>query len=357
VTRQVACGRAAASCCALLLAGLILSACGSATGGTQAHDADTTSSAPPHGAPTVPATSSNCDGPGIVSVRTADQLQQAIAAAKPGQTIVLAPGTYSGNFVATSSGTAAEPITLCGGRDSLLNGEDVNHGYVLYLDKASWWQLEGFTIENGQKGLVTDGSSHDLIYGLYVHSIGDEAIHLRSFSSDDIISHCIIRDTGLHTQFFGEGIYVGSAHKNWCRYTNCLPDRSDNNTIAFNNIAHTTAENIDIKEGTTGGIIMHNTLNGAGMVASAATAWINVKGNDWTVEDNTGTYSIGDGFQVHQVYPGWGIGNVFKNNSANVEGPGYGFYVQSRSLRTVITCSNSVRGAVHGLSNISCTSI
>ncbi|HET7012352.1 MAG TPA: hypothetical protein VFI65_00470 [Streptosporangiaceae bacterium] len=287
-------------------------------------------------------------------VGTADALSAAIAAAKPGEMISLAPGTYVGEFVATTSGRQRAPITLCGGRDAILQGESIRHGYVVYLKDVSWWRLEGFTVAGGQKGVVADHATDDLIYGLYVHDTGDEAIHLRAFSSDDVVSHCAIRHTGLGVQFFGEGIYVGSANKNWCRYTSCKPDRSDDDKIVDNDIADTSAENIDIKEGTTGGLILGNHLDGKGMVAAAATAWINVKGNDWTIKDNTGIDSNGDGFAVHQVYPGWGIGNVFIGNNAQVDGPGVGIYVQSRSLKTVVACSNTAHGAAHGLSNQPC---
>jgi hypothetical protein len=257
-------------------------------------------------------------------------LANALAAARPGETIMLAPGIYQNDFVATASGTPSAPITLCGARDAVLLGANMERGYVLHLKRASWWRLEGFTVTGGQKGVVADGATHDLFYGLYVHSIGDEAIHLRSFSTDDTISHCAIRQTGLLVQFFGAGIYVGSAHSNWCRYTGCRPDQSDSNKIIDNNIADTTAESIDIKEGTTGGLIIGNHLDGTGMVAAAATA-------------------------VHQVYPGWGTGNVFIGNHAQVNGPGYAIYVQSRRLRTVVACSNGARAARRGLSTISCS--
>ena len=210
-------------------------------------------------------------------------------------------------------------------------------------------------MEGGQKGVVTDGVTHDLIEGLYVHGTGDEAIHLRAFSSYNTVSHNVVRDTGLVTQFFGEGIYVGSANKNWCRYTGCQPDRSDDNRIIDNNIADTTAENIDIKEGTTGGLIAGNVLNGTGMVSSAATSWVNVKGNDWTIEDNTGTDSIANGFSVHQVYPGWGLDNVFRDNKAILGGSGFGIYVQSHDLGTVVACNNVASEAGGGLSNIGCS--
>ncbi len=268
---------------------------------------------------------------------------------------MLADGVYQGDFVASQSGTPSAPITLCGSRNAVLEGESITRGYTFYLDDASWWRAEGFTVQSGQKGVLADGAAHDLLYGLYVHSTGDEAIHLRSFSNDDTVSHCVVRDTGLLEQFFGEGIYVGSAHKNWCRYSGCQPDRSDNNVLIGNDIANTTAENIDIKEGTTGGKIIGNQFNGTGMAESAATGWINVKGNDWTVEDNTGADSVKNGYQVHQVYPGWGIGNVFIGNRAQVNGPGYGIYVQSKRLQTVVACNNVVSAAGSGFSTIACS--
>jgi len=282
-------------------------------------------------------------------------IAQALAAAHPGETIVLAPGLYQDDFVATTSGTAAAPITLCGSRSAVLEGKSIGGGYVLHLNKASWWRVEGFTVEGGQKGVVTDGVTHDLIYGLSVHTIGDEAIHLRDFSSFNTVSHNVVRDTGRHKQFFGEGIYVGTAHKNWCLYSGCKPDASDHNLIIGNNIANTTAENIDIKEGTIAGTISGNTFNGTGMVSSASTSWVNVKGNGWTIENNTGTNSNGNGFSVHQVYPGWGLGNTFRGNDATFNGPGYGIYVQREHLGTVIACNNVATGVGGGLSNVSCS--
>jgi len=295
-----------------------------------------------------------CGGGGVQRVSTAAELTAALAGARPGTRIWLEPGVYQGDFVAAGSGTPAAPIYVCGGRNAVLQGTSTTSGYTFHLAQASWWRLEGFTVAGGQKGVVTDGATHDLISGLFVHGTGDEAIHLRAFSSYDAVSRNIVRDTGRDVPFFGEGIYVGSAHDNWCRYTGCRPDASDHDVIIDNNIAQTTAENIDIKEGTTGGTVAGNVLNGTGMVASAATAWINVKGNGWKILDNRGVDTIGDGYQVHQVYPGWGIGNVFRGNRAAVDGTGYGIYVQSRHLQTVVFCSNTVRGRGAQLSNLPC---
>ena len=292
---------------------------------------------------------------GTLSVNSADALQSALAHPRPGEEILLAPGTYSGSFTISQSGTQTAPLTLCGSRSAVLDGGDTPNGYTLHLNHASWWRIEGFTVEGGQKGVWPTARTTISSTGCTVHSVGDEGIHLRAFSSNDIVRNCLVRDTGQEESFYGEGIYVGSAHKNWCRYSYCQPDASNGDLIEGNNIAGTTAENIDIKEGTTGGQIVGNTLSGAGMVASAATAWINVKGNDWTITGNTGVDSIKDGFQVHKVYPGWGIGNVFRDNKAEVNGPGNGFYIQSKHLQTIVSCNNTVTSAGAGFSTIACT--
>jgi len=323
-------------------------AVGASPGGSSAAAVPSAPSAPRSG-------TAGCPTSGATAVSSAGALSSALSSATPGEVITLAPGVYAGDFVASRSGTASAPITLCGTRDAVLQGDSVSSGYTFYLDHASWWRVEGFTVAGGQKGIMTDGADHNLLYGLYVHGTGNEAIHLRSFSSDNTVTDNVIRDTGLTKQFYGEGIYVGSAHENWCTYTNCQPDRSDDNVLSGNNIADTAAENIDIKEGTTGGKIVGNQFNGTGMVESAATGWINVKGNDWTIQGNTGTDSVKNGYQVHQVYPGWGIGNVFIGNTARVNGPGYGIYVQNKRLQTVVACNNVVTAAASGFSTVACS--
>jgi hypothetical protein len=300
-----------------------------------------------------PGTEVGCSVAGTV-VSTADQLTSALTAPAPGTVINLAPGTYSGQFVTTASGTEAAPITLCGPRSAILDGGTIKLGYTFHLNGASWWKLIGFTVQNGQKGVMTDHANHNLIANLLVQNIGDEGIHLRGFSSDNTVQGNVVRNTGLLVKKFGEGIYVGTANKNWCKWSNCVPDKSDRNVVRGNDVAQTTAENIDIKEGTTGGLIDGNHLNGAGMVSSAATSWINVKGNAWTVTNNVGVQSNQDGFSVHRVYSGWGEGNIFRGNTATVDGPGYGIYVQSHSLGTTVACDNVAINAGSGLSNMGC---
>jgi hypothetical protein len=298
----------------------------------------------------------SCGGIKGELVSTARQLKDALKKAAPGSKIVLAPGTYDGHFTGSKSGTKAKPVVLCGPRSAVINGGSLKSGYTFHLDHASYWKVEGFTVEGGQKGVVTDNSSYDLISGLYVHSTGDEGIHLRAFSSHDTVSHNVVSHTGLYTSFYGEGIYIGSAHSNWCRYSNCKVDQSNDDIISDNSVSYTTAENIDIKEGTTAGIVEGNHFNGTGMDPSSATSWVNVKGNKWKILKNTGVHSVGDGLSNHEVYKGWGLNNYFAGNKLTVDGPGYGFDISGKRLHANVSCNNKVIGAARGFSTEPCTS-
>ena len=284
------------------------------------------------------------------TVQDATSLRRALKTAKPSDVIRMADGVYPGEFTIRRSGTRRGPIFLCGSRNAVLDGED-EAVYVLHVNGADWWRLVGFTVRDGKKGVVADRADHDVLSGLLVTGTGEEAIHLRTFSSDNQVVGNNVRGTGLRQPRFGEGIYVGSAHSNWCRYTGCDPDRSDRNAVVGNEIAGTSSESIDIKEGTTGGVIAENHLSGAGM--TDADSWIDVKGNGWLVERNTGRDSPEDGIQTHVVYEGWGRRNVFRANRLVVNGPGYGIYIdEEERSENVVRCDNVVVGARD--SNIPC---
>jgi hypothetical protein len=336
---------------------LVLTACGPLSSTGQQHGlsaARTTDSGSPPSAPaagpTVP-----CDVGDVVDVADADGLQRALDQARPGQVIRLADGRYEGQFVARAQASAETPIRLCGSRNAVLDGGDVEHGYTLHLDGASYWQVRGITVTGGQKGVMVDSGAGNRIEGVLVTSVGDEAIHLRRNSTGNVVADNVVRETGRLKPKYGEGIYIGSARSNWCRLTDCGPDRSDGNDIVGNDIAGTTAEAVDIKEGTSNGMLRGNVFDGSQIVK--ADSWVDVKGNSWTIEGNTGTSSPQDGFQVHKAVAGWGQDTVFSGNRATVNGPGYGINVAAPSaLRssTKIGCDNVTVGAERGLSNVDC---
>ncbi len=131
-----------------------------------------------------------------------------------------------------------------------------------------------------------DGSSHNVLQDLSVWNVGDEAIHLRAFSSDNVVRDSVIRMTGVRNAAYGEGLYVGSANSNGATYSGGQRDTSDRNQLLNNTISATGAESIDMK------------------------------GNAWTVDNNKGTNALLDGFQVHNALPNWGWDNTFLSAAA-----------------------------------------
>lgn len=291
-------------------------------------------------------------GAATVTVSDADALQEALDDAGPGTVIGLEPGVYEGEFVTTASGSDSRPAALCGPTDAILDGGGPKGGYVLHLDGAEHWVLSGFTVRNGQKGVMADGTTGTTISGLTVFGIGDEAVHLRGHSTDNLVVANTISDTGLRKPKFGEGVYIGTAHSNWCDVTDCDPDTSDNNRVVDNAIYATSSEGIDIKEGTSDGVVEGNQLDGSEI--TGADSWVDVKGNDWTITGNVGRASPLDGFQTHDVYDGWGTRNVFSGNSGSLDDD-EGVLIALRPVNeNRVRCTNDLLGSTGEESNVEC---
>ena len=302
----------------------------------------------------IPFVSNACEEPGDreITVENAAELDTALEAARPGDRISLVDGVYRGNFVAEVDGTNDDSIAMCGTREAILNGGDWGaSGYALHLI-GDYWTVSGVTVTNAQKGVMADGVTGVVLDGIDVHTIGHEAIHFRTDSTDNVVQHSDIHDTGLDNEKFGEGVYLGTAVSNWPKITDGDPDRSDRNQVLGNRFWNTTAESIDIKEGTVGGLIMGNAFDGSGL--SGADSWVDVKGNGYLLVGNVGTVSPQDGFQTHVIDDmEWGRDNVFERNTAIVDGPGVGFYIhQPEETGNIVACSNVVDGAAGGLTNL-----
>jgi hypothetical protein len=293
-----------------------------------------------------------------VNVSTASQLSAALNNAVAGQTIQLASGTYVGTFTLARSGTASARITITGPATAVIQGTSVGGGYGLHLDHSSYATVRGITLTNAQKGIICDGVTNVLIDGVTVHDVGMEGIHLRSFSSNNTIQNAHVFSTGLSSPGFGEGLYVGSANSNWASYSGGQPDASNSNQLLNNTLGpNVAAECIDIKEGTTGGLVQGNHFDSTGITGqNFADSWIDVKGNGWQIVGNTGTNPSGsllvDGIQTHVQLPGWGNDNTFSGNDLTVNAAGYGFNVASGSTGNVVRSDNTVRGAAKGTANV-----
>ncbi len=291
-----------------------------------------------------------------VNVGSTAQLTRALRYARPGDYIHLANGTYRSRFSARVSGAATRRITICGSRRAILNGGSLKTGYGLHI-AASYWTVAGFSVTNSLKGIMLDRARYVVMRGLAIYRIGDEGVHFRTNSSYDRLERSTIHEVGLTHPQNGEGVYVGSANANWATYTAGQPDASNQNQIVGNTIGpRTTAESIDVKEGTTGTVITGNTFSGVGMNAAVgADSWVDLKGNNAVVTDNIGVTAPLDGYQTHVILAGWGNNNVFRANRADVGAPGYGFRIHPSATGTIVGCDNVVANATAGFANIPCT--
>lgn len=321
----------------------------------------------------------------VVDVSNAAQLQSALAAAQPGQTIRLAAGEYRGAFATRRAGTAGAPITLSGPAGAVLvndgpsgaapscpvPGGGWDSGYGLWLYDAPYWKLTGFTVQDSKKGVVLDNSHHVTLDGLSVHHVDEEAVHFRRSSSDGVIQNSTITHTGLVQPGYGEAVYLGSAGSNWaCHGNQGGVDRSDRVQVLNNRIGpNVTAEHIDIKEGTTGGVIRGNTFDGTGITGeNSADSWVDAKGTGYLIEDNTGTFAppgvFANGYETHNPpttpsHPN-GCGNVWRANKSNLGGVGaYAIKITSTSKCTAdpnrVYAGNTVTNAGTGLTNVPVT--
>jgi hypothetical protein len=296
----------------------------------------------------------------LVPVSTASQLSTALANADPGDLIQLAPGTYSGSWTVSRSGTSTNPIMLCGPRTAVLNGGSLtNGGAVLkFIGTSSahvqYWVAKGFTVTNRQVGVGGSYASWITVDSVQVYNVGEAAIAFQQFSTHNTWIRNYIHDTGKTTAQYGEGFYIGSYNLRW---VNGQPDRTDYNTISDNIIGpNIGSELIQIDEGTTGNVLTGNHLDRAGRGYAGSGASIFIIGNEVVASGNVITNVSGtdNGVYVETILSGWGENNSFDNNTLTGDGAaGYGFQV--RSTTNTVKCTNAVTGFTSGFSNIACT--
>ena len=334
-----------------------------------------------------------------VSVSTSAQLVSALAAAKPGDTIALADGSYTGKFVATAAGSSAKPITLTGSAKAILHSSEYTGpsatatsapaatptatgriaasrtaapaascptggtGYGLYLNGAAYWHLTGFTVDTASKGIVMDAAPHVTIDGVEVRDIGDEGVHFRKGSANGLIENSYVHDTGQNQPDYGEGVYIGSAKSNWSCYAGSSGvDASDNVQVLNNRIGpNVAAEGLDIKEGTKNGAVTGNTFNGSGeQNKNSGDSTIDAKGDGYQIDGNKVSDPYLDGFQTHTAQSPYGCGNTFADNTLSIsDSDGYGINVTNNKKcddgdQNVVYDSNTSSGG-KGLTNITVT--
>ncbi|MBB3327856.1 fibronectin type III domain-containing protein [Microlunatus antarcticus] len=289
-----------------------------------------------------------------VTVSTRAQLLTAIKAGTSGTVIRLNPGSYGSGYLINTKATAANPMWICGPDTAVFDNNDFTKGYGFQVNGANNVVLAGMTVRNVQKGVSVQYAKNVTIADMRVERIGDEAIHLKNMTTDSTVIGNSVDTTGLNAKNYGEGVYIGTAQGNWCKYNNCQPDNSDRNVVAYNVIKNNTAESIEAKAGTNDGTMWKNTMDGSTITADDADSLIQIMGSGWVVAGSKGSNSPEDAIQIWNTDDGsYGFDNVVYDNAVAVgPPPGYVVHLPYVNDGNVAGCDNS-RGA-KGLSNVPC---
>ncbi len=277
---------------------------------------------------------------GVINCNTVDCILNAMKNAKPGDEIIIASGTYiapekvsvggrAARFLSQKDGTSSKPIIIRGKNASnppILKGPDGRYdGYVMRI-MGDYWKIEDLILEEGSKGLVFDTANHGVIKNVTVRELGEEGIHLRDGSSNNLVKNCKVYNTGIKKPGIGEGLYVGSdkgQHDDYDRDCN-------NNTIEGCIVGpNVTAEGVDVKEGTKNTIIRNCTFSAKGISGeNSADAFIDLKGAYAFVYNNTfnldGSNIINSGVDFLDRGTGYNTGyrNAIFDNTFNLQGRG-----------------------------------
>ena len=157
---------------------------------------------------------------------------------------------------------------------------------------------------------MLDTSSFNILKNLTVSYTGHEAVHFRCASTYNTLQYSSISFTGRYTNNmgFGEDVYIGTVISNWGS-VDCLnngADYSHYNQIMDNVLGpNVTAECIDLKEGTSGGLIRGNKFDGNALSNLLGSfSWINCKGTNYTITQNSDKNSIQFGYRERKKEKG-----------------------------------------------------
>src|SRR4051812_39403645 len=167
-----------------------------------------------------------------INVSTSSGLASAVAAANPGDVIVLANGNYSG-FKITRSGTAASPITI---EAASQNGAVITSG-IIQLSSVSWVNIQGLKLTTSGGSLTVDSVSRNVgivltsskncrvsrcKFALSGAASGTEWVFLGGTSQSNRIDRCEFgpNTVGGHTHYIfpcgsSQGITLPSCRASW----------------------------------------------------------------------------------------------------------------------------------------------
>ena len=267
-----------------------------------------------------------------IDVSTVEELHKALAKARAGQIILIAPGIYDYNeyenhykFELNASGTKSSPITLTAQDPEdppILKGPNIANDIVLHI-KGSYWVIDNIKLENSGRGIVIDGGgSYNIIRNVEISRVGNKAAQIRDGATHNLFQNCYIHNTGKSNELFGEAFDIGRAISETFEYNYA----SDYNIIEGCIFKDISSAHFNIRELTTGNEIVNNIFYGDGMNGkNGAKTFMIISGSDCNIHGNVffrdGNKNITSAFQIKKLVEESGDGNKFVNNILFMDRP------------------------------------
>ncbi|MBR2198244.1 MAG: hypothetical protein IJ909_07510 [Fibrobacter sp.] len=298
-----------------------------------------------------------------VNVSTATELTSATLNAKAGDTIWVAPGKYElpssncqndkfvnetgrdcGLIWLGADGTKNNPVVLAGSDPTNppeIYSSDYKHNYGIHVT-GNYVILKNLKIHTFSKGVVFDNSVGALMEDCEVYHTGNEIVHVRDSSQQVTLNRNFIHGSGYEIAKYGEGIYVGTYNTGWASSQQADRDagfwgtdasqhrysgydwRVNDTKITCNIVSGTTAENIDVKEGTVRGIVQGNMFIGDSLDYNGEVSYddanIDMKGAYWTVTGNYFYNSKKQGLPYYNPHFNYFVEEVVMPSNGNKTG-------------------------------------
>ena len=264
-----------------------------------------------------------------IDVSTVEELHKALAKAKAGQTISIAPGEYDYStyerkirFELSADGTESSPITITAqdpANPPLLRGPELTNT-VLYIT-GDYWVVDNIKISNSLKGIDINYANHNIIRNVEIFNVGSQGVLIRGSSSHNLFLNCYIHNTGSYNPLFGDGFVIGTLQEqtsfthdsNYNIIDGCIFKEISSEPIKINEYA--------IGNEIFGSIFFGDKINGR----NDADSFISIAGDDNYVHDNVAYRNLNENivhaFKVKKHVEDSGDGNKFVNNVLYMDRP------------------------------------
>jgi hypothetical protein len=277
------------------------------------------------------------DGSGAAPFGT---LPEALAAAGPGDTVLVGPGTYAGKVRTVRSGAPGAPIRIVGDGAHLYHDGtgrlvEIAHDHI---------SVEGFELSDANILVVVVGARFVRVERNFLHGAASECLRLRYFAQSNEIFSNVIRDCGTaRSGANGEAVYVGTAPERLDENPTSEPDFSGGNVIRGNDVV-VWGECVDIKEAADANLVVNNWCRGSTYVEGAA---LSTRAR-WTgFFNNWAEGNLGSGLQLSGDRPGDGTSTWVVNNTLVGNGE-YGLKVVGSAWPQHLMCGNVLDGNGRG---------